>query len=190
MQIPPGFIAIFARYTNAVGHQCENVMGYSVDPGFSQTEADAISDWIAPSYKTWLSTSSDFLGVHVLVGSDGEPGAFDSASSAGSGTAGGALVTPQVQSLIKKLSAAAGRHGRGRMYLPDIHDDQVNDSGGLDSTAIGNMDDIATQWMTLTDADAILLAPMILHNDSTDPTEITAMVSELKVATQRRRYPR
>lgn len=186
----PGFIQVLAFYTNASGHPCQNSMGYSVDPGFDQTTADAISDWLAPSYKAQITTASVWRGVRVIVGNDGEPGEFDSSSSAGVGARGGDLLTPQTQGLIHKRTALAGRSERGRMYIPDMEESQVNNDGLLNGSAIALLQAIADAWFGLSASDALILAPQLLHEVVGSPTPITAMTVETMVATQRRRYRR
>jgi hypothetical protein len=99
-------------------------------------------------------------------------------------------LTPQTQGLIHKKTALAGRKNRGRMYIPDMEESQVNNNGLLNGSAVALLQDIADAWFGLTGADALIGAPQVLHEDASAPTEITAMTVETTVATQRRRYLR
>lgn len=187
----PGFMQVLAFYTNLAGHPCQNSMGYAIDAGVDQTTADAVSDWLAPAYKGQITAGSRWVGVRLIVGNDGPPGEFNSSSSAGAGTPTGDTEQLQVQGLLHKSTAFAGRKFRGRMYIPDILDSQCDSVGNLNASAVAKLQAIADAWFGLSAADALIHAPQILHGDGiTAPTEVVAISVEGKVATQRRRFSR
>lgn len=187
----PGFIEVLAFYTNLAGHPCQNACGYAVDGVVDQVTADAVSDWLAPAYKAQITAGSFWRGVRIIVGNDGPPGEFNSASSAGAGTPTGDTEQLQVQGLIHKATGLAGRKFRGRMYLPDILDSQCDSQGNLNASAIAKLQGIADAWFGLHGAEDLIGDPYLLHADGlTAPTLITAMSVEGKVATQRRRFRR
>lgn len=187
----PGFCEILAFFTNLVGHPCQNAVGYAVLDSIDQTTADAVSNALAEAYKNQLSSSGRFNGVRIIVGNDGPPGEFNSVAGAGAGVVSGDFEQAQVMGLIHKSTAFAGRKFRGRMYIPDMSDSQVGDTGIPNSTALGKLNAIASAWFTLSGVVTTLGAPQILHADGvTAPTEIVSMDAEGKIATQRRRYPR
>lgn len=189
--VPVGSCLVQARFTNSSGHNCQNSCSYDLTSVFTQVTADAASDQLAAVYKSQLSTASRFNGVHVIVGNDGPPIEFDSNSSAGAGLVSASLMTPQVQGLIRKSTAFGGRKNRGRMFIPDMVETQVDDTGNIDSTGRGKLTAIANAWFDMTSADAVYGDPQILHTDGvTAPTVITAIVTETRVATLRRRYTR
>lgn len=190
MLIPPGFIAVFARFKSAIGHPCQNVCGYAITDVWTQAATDAVSADLAGSYKQQLNTGGSFDGVHILVGNDGDDLAFDSVSGAGAGTRSGALQAPQVQGLLRKRTGLAGRKGRGRMFIPDMFESQVDDSGGVDATGLARLNDIAQTWNSALGVGVLIDFPVILHSDATVPTRITNVEAEHKVATLRRRFPR
>jgi hypothetical protein len=190
MQIPPGFVAIFVRFTNATGHACQNVIGWEVADNPTQAQVNTISNNIGPTYRAQLNTSGTYDGLHVLVGSDGDPGVVESTTGSGVGTRTGALLTPQVQGLLKKRTLLSGRKNRGRGFIPDMFESQVDDSGNVNSTARALLDAIGSLQIGLQVLDAVWVRPVILHNDSTDPTSIVEYSSDPKVATLRRRYER
>jgi hypothetical protein len=191
MLIPPGFILVYARYTNALPHECQNQCAYSTSAPLTQSDVNEISAALAVVYKPQLNTSSVFHGVHVLEGQDGEPLSWDSATGAGNGTQTGALAPAQVQGLIRKRTSHSGRKGRGRMYIPDIQEGQVDDSGNLNSTALGHLNDIANAWVSMPVSVGVpLVGTILLHEDNSTPFAITSMAAETMVATQRRRFPR
>ena len=187
----PGFAEILVFTTNIDGHRCQNSMGYSIDPGVDQTTADAVSDALSVPYKAQLSANSYFNGVRIIVGADGPESEFDSVSSAGVGGRSGDFESPMVQGLIRKSTAFAGRKYRGRMYIPDMADSQVDYNGNVNSAGQTLLQGIADGWMGLNAIDALLLLPQLLHTaEVLAPTEVTSLLVENKVATQRRRYNR
>lgn len=190
MIVPPGFIALFVRFTNAVGHRCQSVMGYSITDVWTQAATDTASAFIAGSYKAQLNSGATFDGIHVLVGQDGDDLAFDSSSGSGNGARSGSLQAPQVQGLIKKTTGVSGRHGRGRLFIPDMFESQVDDSGNVDATGLARLNDIAGSLNSALGVGALIGNPVILHSDSTAPSLITGMAAEARVATLRRRFPR
>lgn len=191
MIIPPGFIAVFARFTNQSGHSCQSVMGYSIGSIFDQTNADFVSDTLATAYKAQLGTGSRWVGVHVLIGNDGPLGEVNSASSAGNGSRSGDLVSPQVQGLLSKKTAFTGRRNRGRMFVPDMSEAQVDNGGQINSGGRALLQDIANAWFVAVPAGSGSIdAAVILHTDSTAPTPVTTFNAEAMVATLRNRYIR
>lgn len=190
MLIPPGFCNVIARFTNIQGHLCQNACGYSLDDVLSQANVDATSDALATVYKAQLSTVSEWLGVVVDIGNDGPPLQLTSSSSAGVGSRGGDEPPPQVQGLIKKTTGFGGRAFRGRMYVPDLYESQIDNNGVLNGTALGLLNSIAAAWMDLDgSASANYGLPQLLH-PAIAPTEIVSMFAEGHVATQRRRFVR
>ena len=101
------------------------------------------------------------------------------------------VVSPNVAALIKKNTAAGGRTGRGRMYMPGIPEGQVNSDGVMVSAfreAITN--ELGTFRLGLETAGI----PMALLHGAGSPVStpiaITGLVCDTKVATQRRRLRR
>lgn len=192
MIIPPGFINVFARYTNADGHRCENAMAYDVTDIPVQSDADDISDTLAPLYKAQLDSGSRYDGVHILIGQDaGDPLVLDSTSSSGAGAGGAALCPPNVQGLIRKKTGLSGRHGRGRMYIGDMRASEVNSQGNMGSTPVARLQAIGDGWYAdVPVAVTVITQAYLLHNDSTPPTIVTSTEAQSTVATQRRRLER
>jgi len=101
---------------------------------------------------------------------------------AGSGSA----ESPQVALLAQKVSGFAGRQNRGRMYVPGLGQDQVDNAGLITSSALVNFAaDFAGALSTWSTNNADLV---ILHTDSAvTPTPVVALEVSPKCATQRRR---
>lgn len=127
------------------------------------------------------------VGVHVKFGPNDTGGAFDLPADI-DGTLSGNSVTPNVTLLVKKLTTAGGRAGRGRFYWPGIQEGVVNDYGVLDSgakdTFQGLFDDFRSSLLGFD------LIPTLLHNSAETPDAITAFEVQTLVATQRRRLGR
>lgn len=188
--IPPGFIQVTYFLQSAYDHNCQNTVGYSVTSGLTQANCDTISSTIASYYKTVLNTSGSFKGVRVVVGNDGPETEFSSVSGAGAGTASGALCPPQVQAVIAKTTTLRGRKYRGRIFIPDVQETQVDDSGNLNSTALTNYNTLASHLNSALGLGSLIGATVLLHGDSTVPTVLNSMACDVKVGSQRRRYRR
>lgn len=191
MIVPDGYAQVHAKFLNAAGHLCDCAWGYVITDIPDQTAIDDISDVLATAYKLVLASSSEFLGVHVEVGASPFDLIFDSTSGAGSGTVGGDISSPQVQCLVKKVTGAAGRKNRGRMYVPDVAEAVVDQSGVINVTGRGRADLVATAFFTgVLGVAADFTVPVLLHTDATTPTVIVGFTVEVKAATQRRRLER
>lgn len=98
---------------------------------------------------------------------------------------------PMVSALISKTTAFGGRAGRGRMFMPGVPEQSVNEAGALGDTYVGNLQGAATAFaanMVLAD-----LPPVLLHAEGSPistPTPVTNFVVQTQSATQRRRNRR
>lgn len=109
------------------------------------------------------------------------------------GSVSGAIVPPQVALLVKKLTGGVGRTQRGRMYLPcTLRPDDVDDSGGVKTTPLANLQGDIDDWGAAVTGDAELGELVILHSGTTElpPSIVTAINVERYVATQKRRLGR
>ncbi len=93
--------------------------------------------------------------------------------------------------LLHKNTAAGGRAGSGRMYLPGAADDDVSNTSEFNPGRVANLTAAATTLLgDLTAAD---LPMVLLHGEGspiTVPTFVTSITCDGKVATQRRRLRR
>ena len=188
--IPGDFALITAQFTNALGHHCVNECGASFTAAPTQAQVDTLCGQLAAKYKLKLATSGGFQGIKVVYVTTGPPQVLFSTSSAGIGNHSGNLLPPQVQYLISKKTTFIGRHYRGRMFIPDAFETEVDDSGGLAVAATSQLTDIANAWATgLTTSPWV--APVLLHSTpAIPPTNISLFSPGSKVATLRRRYDR
>lgn len=139
---------------------------------------------------TWMANVSSAINLDRVEVKFG-PDATGPSGDATSGTAGGGTglaVTPQVAWLVRKNTGLGGRKGRGRMYLPGLEEGNVNSGGNIDATVLSNAQ---TDLDTILSGLATLNLPMhLLHGDATPPTEVTSLVAQAQVGTQRRRNRR
>jgi hypothetical protein len=188
--IPNGFAAVFMRYTNHAGHQCENVFGYA-QTALDQDGVDDLSTALGGPLTDILSTNSVYNGLHVKWNTGGTIHEADSVSGTGAGGRGDQMSPPQVQHLTKKLTGIAGRAFRGRYYIPDVREDKVNGDGVLDATEGALMLSLGAAVFSASSANVQWGDLVILHpSGGPAPTVVTTLQNELKVATQRRRYKR
>ena len=105
------------------------------------------------------------------------------------GGASSSGVSPNVSLLVKKVTSAGGRSGRGRFYLPGAPESMVTDAGNIDSSAGSTLQGQLDSFLgTLATAGV----PMVLlHADLSAPIDTPLPVTDLlldgRAATQRRR---
>jgi hypothetical protein len=100
----------------------------------------------------------------------------------------GASMPPNCAQLVQKRTALAGRKQRGRLYLPPMRATYYNSSGILGATQAADLQDAMDDFLTAFNAIGTGLEADILHSDIGDsPTEITSLVVEAQLSTQRRR---
>lgn len=167
-------------------------MGYEIDtPPLSQVDVDNMRTLFL-DIVTNLSTEYALEGLRVAIGQDGENQLMESARVHTPGSAGDGALPPNCCYLVSKKSAVGGRRNRGRMFIPGILAEDVFPNGTLNTTR-------ETQMQTAVDvlidtavmAGANLLQAVILHNSEgsavPDPTPVTSLDVQGKIATQRRR---
>jgi hypothetical protein len=116
---------------------------------------------------------------HVIVESDTAPAVFGNA---------GVAASQNNAVLVRKLTGQAGRHNKGRMYLPPMVRTDIGPDGAL-------MPATAADWRTQLEGFRVAITAaqgtgnmVILHNDpAMTPTIVTSLVVDPRIATQRRR---
>lgn len=160
--------------------------------------ADAFHEAFAEAFRTRMDSNVTLRNARAVVGQDGaDPLVFDSnLSVAGSG--GRESVAPALSLMLDKRTGIGGRRNRGRMYFPwALADSEVSEQGAVSGTPL-------TQWSTacanfMAEMKAIGNSPgthlfdfpVLLHSDElATPTEITTMVPNPVIRTQKQRQAR
>lgn len=193
MLIPEDFAQVNLIFSgNAVptGAQCTfgvDVSAFSGNPGGA---AAAIGTSWGTNIMPNLSSTIALASVLIKYGpSETGPSAEVSVDVAGGKQA--FSDPPNTALIIRKHTAAGGRTGRGRMFVPGAYSDDIDSSGVVSSELIGFLEaDLLTFLGELTTAD---LPPVLLHAEGSPvitPTPITAFTVDAKAGTQRRRLRR
>jgi hypothetical protein len=136
--------------------------------------------------------------VVCYIGQDGGPPIIKTSSLASQNGSETQTVVPQNTAyLIRKRTDAAGRRGRGRIYLPGVREDQVDAVGVVTTAKVGSFNTSFAAWRTalVTAVGARHYPPVILHRSEgagiePAPTPVVTLVCDARVATQRRRLRR
>lgn len=147
-----------------------------------------------------LSPSYVFVGADVIRGGTGGADAASYASPV-RGTQTPNCIPQNSALLVKKHTAAGGKHMHGRMFLPagyiptNTVDPTGQLTGGYDVQCSGylqqfldNLADTSPDFLGSTTVSA--LQPRLFHNGTMDPTPITSLTCESRIATQRQRLRR
>ena len=185
--IPPGFAE--ARLSFSIPGDAGPAM---VVFGFEPADPDpnAIAPDILQAFQgtllTQLAQTVVLSEVEVTVGQDGGPPIVGGVSSGGPGGINSDATPPNTAYLIQKRTVFGGSAYRGRMFLPGVIEERVENDGLLTPTAYDMLQDEADAFLTRMTTEGNPL--VLLHGDPTlDPTPIAALNVAQKVATQRRR---
>lgn len=193
--IPPGFIQVTYRWL--VGGDPEiqtSAMGFRIDtPPFTQADATAL--WVAWSDAMLprLSSGSSLRGLEVLVGSDGDYPEFE-VIAALLGTDGANTTPTNTAILVDKKTGVAGRRNRGRMFLWQPQEGQVDNNGYLQALVQSGIQTRVQQWIDQSYLNANVDRWVLLHHSGSatptiPPVTVYPQVAA-QVATQRRRMRR
>lgn len=199
--IPPGFaqaVYIFSWVNDpepmvvTMGH---DVSGYGGDG--AQAAEDIAGILFASTLVVSMSDPVAFVGVDLYVGNDGgPPSVYEYAlPDPQEGTADGASLPPNSAYLVKKATGAAGRRARGRLYLPGVGEDEVNNNGVVAPSFVTTLQGKLDDWFegARDGVGSAGPAPMVLLHRSEGagteppPTVITGLQLQSQIATQRRR---
>lgn len=151
---------------------------------FLETRAANIATLFEDTLLVGMVQTVTYLGCLVKAGPNTTgPMAEVVRSEAGSGIDAGA--PPNVSYLVRKRTALGGRTNRGRFYWPGVAETTVDPNGTIQpGTLTAQQARLEAYLSGLATAES----PMyLLHNASSDPTEVIQLQIDTKVATQRRR---
>ena len=136
----------------------------------------------------WSRMVGPLIGVRCDV-RETEGGALRTGSyslNTATGSPGLLALPPNNAVLIRKVTAAGGRTGTGRMYVPAMIETEVDSSGLISGASQANIQAGATGMLGDMSTNDI---PMYLLHDSAliAPNLVTSLSVQTRVATQRRR---
>lgn len=189
MIIPLGYGQI-THVFGGVGLQYGAAVVYGInlnavlDPEVAAEKAhDAWADNLAP-----LMTADITLQRTLCKFGPNSTGNFGEYAENVVGEAGGSQASPQVTWLAKKTTGVGGRSGRGRMFIPGITDATVAIDGTISGANVAGATVKTRAFLAQLETNDIPMT--ILHKLSSDPDDVTDLVIDSRVATQRRRVRR
>lgn len=101
------------------------------------------------------------------------------------GPASVGVAPPNVTFLVRKRTALGGRANRGRLFLPGVAEAAVQNGGEIAAGTIAALQTACNDW--LAGLTTLQMPMVLLHNASSDPTDVSQLVVDSTAATQRRR---
>lgn len=197
VEIPLGYAQCVYRFSlSGDPEEMVATLGLDVtaetDP-MSQVALDAASQFATQFPAATIAIGYTFVGVTLYVG-DGMGGSavYENIQNI-VGTFNSPTLPQNVAFLVKKNTAAAGRRGKGRMYLPPaLAGESVID--GLGIIGSSSVTAINTKLAAILSSHSSLNHPAVLLHDvlpaPLTPTPITSLILDSKVASMRRRLRR
>lgn len=190
-RIPPGFAEAWYRFT-VVGDSepmfCSLGVNLAVGITPDTTTANNILGAGAANLRALLSSATTWDGGHVIFGADGGDNRVDSTLAPVTGTSGATPLPPNCAMLIRKMTVLGGRRNRGRLFVPGISNTGVSNAGVIAPATLSAYQTSATAWMAALVATAEVVDLSLFHDTAPfTPTNITALVCQGRLATQRRR---
>lgn len=190
-RIPPGFAEMWAQF-NVPGDPEPMFISCGFDVAAGETPTLAITNSIMAIWDTnfdnVLSSSYTVGPGHIVWGNDGGDIRIDATNTPQQGDIATVASPQNAAILCRKLTAAGGRRGRGRFYVPGIPRDKVNEIGTIDGTHLSNFNSALDDIFSTLIAHAVVDALVLFHESAPHtPTAITDLVAVSPLATQRRR---
>lgn len=188
---PTGYAQASYVFTmDGIDGEAISTMGWksdALDPVFNQGDVDNLFDeFVAQGLWALQASSVIFLEVRLTPGPSNAPLAtLVSSGAAVPGGEGGDQLIPNTTPILKKTTALGGRKNRGRMYLPVLRDGHVGPDGLIDATPLGDLNTAIDDYVTAMNGHD--MTAFLFHDSAEVPTEITGLVFESKVGTQRGR---
>jgi hypothetical protein len=132
--------------------------------------------------------------VYFRASADPSPQVATHAFAVAGGNAGDAFPS-NTAFLLKKITGKGGRRHQGRMFYPGVNEGNVDSLGQVGGTIVASFNTLLAQYVIDCETVAGVLGLFILHSQPNnllidDPTRITAIQCDGRVATQRQRLRR
>ena len=175
------------NWSIGVSEHAVNVMHFEAPAMSAASLAAALEANVTANMWAWVSSSA-FISSLSILELDGASGTVEIATSAGAKWAGTSAAdhVPAVAQIVKLSTGFRGRSRRGRLYLPAIAENAMAD-GVINGSLVAQQ----TAWNNFLAAmDAAGAALQVASYTQTDSRDVTAVVCEAVLATQRRRQSR
>lgn len=198
--VPPGFMHVTQPMRHSDQSDTYNVT-YGVRWDSSLHTADeALSDvdgWFRQSWDQDMDSNITFLPATAIVGNDGPPLVAQSSVNASAASRSGSSPPASVATIITKRTAFGGRQWRGRVYMPGlVNTGEAGEVGSISTARLAVLQSAAEAWLAglAAPGGSLAITPMyLLHGtpqsggDPPAPTEVTSLLVQNIVGTQRRR---
>lgn len=190
--IPPGYGQVNFKI-RLTGDQQDmmTTMGFAFDEivvADLQGIIDDLSETFLPYWVAGIGSAYSYVGCDAYINFGGDRLVFSSVAGAGPGTGGANSVPQNCAYLVKKITAAGGRTGRGRMYVPGVPDAVVENNGAISSATLSGMNGSLPTWLSNMNGVTGIDQCVLLHSLVGDvPNDIIGLQLDPFIATQRRR---
>ena len=196
MPTPPGVADVSVGYIQT-GMSRAAFITFGVDP--TDTNPAVINASVfnavtaAGSLNSQMDATATLSRIRVSLGTDGQG---DIVSDIAYTTAGGRTLTsspPNVALLVHKRTAAGGRRGRGRLFIPFcLATADISESGIVQTSQVTTLQTAMNAFLTALTTQTV---PMVLLHQTGltpigAPTAVTSLTVDKLVSTQRRRLGR
>lgn len=195
--IPPGYAEAALRLDLA-NDPDPMYITFGIDISEAGGDFDAVAESI---FTATLGTLEDVIsseytipGVRLSIGQDGggSLSGYFPFSAIIEGEDGPNPSTQNVAYLIQKRTGTLGRQGRGRMFVPGVTEGQVGPTGLLTDAQRDALDLAWNTWLDQLAGGDPGTPMVLLHSEGVElaPTPVLSLVTDQRVATQRRRLRR
>ena len=142
----------------------------------------------ANRFKAFLYSAYTFKRIDARINRGAGIISVSSSATPVAGTGSSQPLPQNCAYLIHKQTAAGGRTGKGRWYLPSAAEGVVDSVGNIDGATITAMNTACASYLSDMSAISGVNSVTLLHSLVGDiPNDIVSMVLDGKIATQRRR---
>ena len=194
MIIPTGFAQVnYVFLGGAVPTGAEITLGLFVDVFAGDPEDAAIActnAWGTSGMQDLYTNDASVRSVNVKFGPNDTGPSFERPTDL-PGSAASPTSPPNVSTLVKKVTSAGGRTGRGRFFVPAVPEGDVSQGGEMSAGWITAANLALSDFYAKLVADD--LTPALLHSANSpvqQPLPLISFVADARAATQRRRLRR
>jgi hypothetical protein len=175
--------------------------GITVTPGSAEDIALALDTAFRTAWRPTADSGTSFKPCTIYAPTASNVmQVFTSTATTVAGTgAARSSPSPQVSVVLRKRTDFVGRRYRGRMFLPScfLNETAIEEDGTVAAATLSSFQSIANTWLDNIAAVSGVVNMYLLHSDEegqlTDtpaPTQVTSLLAQTVVRTQRRRLPR